>query len=90
LAERITITDGALTVELQRWLQVTLYGNDKVPGLYSHVAHGVQSWDAYQNMIGQIRAYEAVLQRMNEIANQQGSSLEEKVILSKVEWPRMN
>lgn len=81
--ERITITDGALTVELQHWLQLRLYGDTKEVGLYSMIAHGLPTWDGYQRAVGTVQAYESVLQKMNDIAHQRGSDLEERVVISR-------
>jgi hypothetical protein len=83
LAERITITDGSLSLELERWLLGMLQGSEKDLGLYHTISHGVNNWDTYNNMVGMVRAYESVLQMMGNIAKQRGSAMEEQVILSR-------
>ena len=80
--ERITITDGAITVELQRWLKFILVGDEKEHGLYYRLAQGQPSLAAYERIVGTIQAYETVLRQMGVIANAHGSDMEEKVVFS--------
>ena len=83
MVDRITITDGSLSVELERWLLSRLQGDSKETGLYHVISHGVPNWDTYNILIGQVRAYESVLHMMGQIARQRGSDVEEQVILTR-------
>lgn len=81
MSERITITDGSLSIELERWLIAMLQGNEKDTGLYHVISHGVTNWDMYNQMRGMIMAYEAALGMMGKIAKQRGDAVEEQVII---------
>lgn len=81
--ERISLSDGAVVAELQKWLQLQLYGNAKDQGLYYRIAHNISNWDQYQQMAGHIAAFEIVLAQIAHIANSQGTGLEETVVFSR-------
>lgn len=83
MVERITITDGSLSTELERWLIAMLQGSEKEVGLYHTIAHGVPNWDNYNKLVGAVSAYESVLRMMNQIARQRGTDVEEQVIITR-------
>jgi hypothetical protein len=77
----IQVTDGAIVMELQRWLRLQLQGDPEGErGLYYLIAHSVSTWDQYQQLAGHIRAFETVLNQIEHIASSHGTGLEEKVV----------
>jgi len=81
--ERISLSDGAVVAELQRWLRKQLDGDKDEPGLYYLIAHSVSTMDQYHQLAGHIKAFEVVLKQMERIASGQGTGLEEKVVFSR-------
>lgn len=83
MSERITITDGSLSVELDRWLMAVLQGDAKGHGLYHTISHSVPTWDTYNITKGMILAYESVREKMNLIARERGDAVEEQVVITR-------
>lgn len=54
-------------VRLERTLHRILYGDEKNLGLY-RTMKGATDWGAFQRAVGQIEAYEAVQEEMQNIA----------------------
>ena len=83
MSERITITDGSLSIELRRWINAILKGDRDNKGLRWTIAHSVPNWENYLVMKGGIIAYENVLNAMDELAKQRGDAIEEQVIFDR-------
>jgi hypothetical protein len=69
-------------VALERFIVVRLQGpNRNTPGLWQTVTHGVPSWDRYNQLVGEIRGLESVLEEMRKQVNRQGASEPDETVL---------
>lgn len=59
--------DLVFAIALERRVIARLQGDGKENGLYYLIAHGVATWDRYNQLAGEIHALEAVLEEMREI-----------------------